>query len=435
MVAKKNHEQFIEDFSQAHAKNGYQVIGQYKNSKIKIAIRCPKHGIWKATPNNLLRGQGCSTCFGKFQKTHEQFVKEFNQTHAGKGYEIVGDYTKAHNKIAIKCPIHGIWENMASKLIGGQGCKKCAGLSLRTQEEFVANFNQVHAKSGYQVVGQYKNSSTKIEIKCPKHGIWKGIPGNLLQGCGCPGCRLDKMSELLSKSHEQFLYEFNQVHAKNGYQLIGQYKNAQAKIEIKCPKHGIWKAVANSTLKGHLCPVCTNRIKTHDHFVEQFNEIHFGKNYEIITAYTKSDKAIEIKCPTHGIWKATPNSLLCGSDCPSCAKGSFKRLEEATFYLFEIIKDRVTYYGFGISNKYKIRKTEHLKNLARGDAQLVNEWLYHFDVGQEALDLETNIKALLKEQNLHHNLGIEGFQKECAKEDGLRLILQEIDRSKALKVA
>lgn len=60
-------------------------LEKYSGSTTPILHRCLKHNVtWKISPNNALKGKGCSICRSeklrtKFLKTHEQYVEELGQ--------------------------------------------------------------------------------------------------------------------------------------------------------------------------------------------------------------------------------------------------------------------------------------------------------------------------------------------------------------------
>ena len=57
-----------------------------------------------------------------------------------------------------------------------------------TQEEFILRANEVHKnKYDYSKV-EYKTSHDKVIIKCPKHGEFEQLPYDHLHGHGCPSC-------------------------------------------------------------------------------------------------------------------------------------------------------------------------------------------------------------------------------------------------------
>jgi G:T-mismatch repair DNA endonuclease (very short patch repair protein) len=52
---------FISQSNKIH-NNKYTYVEEYKGSHTSIGIKCPKHGIFKQTPNSHLRGRGCPEC-------------------------------------------------------------------------------------------------------------------------------------------------------------------------------------------------------------------------------------------------------------------------------------------------------------------------------------------------------------------------------------
>ena len=59
---KDTKQQFIEKAKKVHGdKYNYSLV-DYKGSKEKIKIVCPKHGIFEQTPCNHLKGCGCKLC-------------------------------------------------------------------------------------------------------------------------------------------------------------------------------------------------------------------------------------------------------------------------------------------------------------------------------------------------------------------------------------
>lgn len=59
------------------------------------------------------------------------------------------------------------------------------GLSKKyNKDEFVRRANLVHNNIYDYSLSDYKNSRDKIDIICPKHGIFRQMPYNHLQGKG-----------------------------------------------------------------------------------------------------------------------------------------------------------------------------------------------------------------------------------------------------------
>ena len=140
-------------------------------------------------------------------KSHNDFVnivKDKNPT-----VEIVGIYTKAQERIAVRCKECGYeWSPKAYSLIQGHSCRYCSAkrraknnsgkTGLKTQEQFLFEMSKAHPT--ISVVGKYINSHTDIKCTCTvcRHS-WKAKPYSLLQGHGCPRC---------AKSGTSFMEQF-----------------------------------------------------------------------------------------------------------------------------------------------------------------------------------------------------------------------------------
>ena len=79
---KKTTEQFIKDASLIHDNKYLYDLLDYKKGVVKVDIICKTHGVFKQTPNNHLRGQGCKKCasesnMGGFGRT--DYIKRANE--------------------------------------------------------------------------------------------------------------------------------------------------------------------------------------------------------------------------------------------------------------------------------------------------------------------------------------------------------------------
>ena len=134
----KTTKQFIEESKIIHGdKFDYSLVNYFDN-QTKIDIICSIHGIFKQTPNNHLRGQGCFKCSHK--KINEintsnitDFIEISNKKHHNKyDYSLVY-YKHGNIKIKIICPIHGTFEQTPNAHKKGQGCPKCGIIKNRLQ--------------------------------------------------------------------------------------------------------------------------------------------------------------------------------------------------------------------------------------------------------------------------------------------------------------
>jgi hypothetical protein len=245
-------EEFIKKSKEVHGdKYDYSKL-EYKNSTTKVCITCPNHGDFFQTPNNHLRGQGCSRCCGGIKSTTENFIKKAREVHGDKYDYSKVEYKNSTTKVCIICPNHGDFFQTPSSHLNGKGCSKC-GLRTLTTDWFIGKSIEVHGdKYDYSKV-KYNGTKEKVCIICPEHREFYQTPNSHLQGKGCPRCvstyRLSTEEFIeKSKSVHNCLYDYSKV----------DYKNSYTPVEIFCKIHGYFSQTPNSHLSGSGCPKCNN---------------------------------------------------------------------------------------------------------------------------------------------------------------------------------
>jgi Zn finger protein HypA/HybF involved in hydrogenase expression len=143
--------------------------------------------------------------------TNIEFIERAKNIHENKyDYSIV-NYIDNSTKIKIICPEHGIFEQKPKDHLNGQGCPKCAKKYKPTSDEFIQNVNKIHNnKYDYSLVN-YVGNKIKIDIICPKHGIFSQTPHNHIYGQGCPKCKQPKgeikINQFLIKNNLNYEYQ------------------------------------------------------------------------------------------------------------------------------------------------------------------------------------------------------------------------------------
>jgi len=229
MIAKKHYrngcrycireKRFIENSSKIHnRKYNYSKV-DYTNNKTKVSIICPKHGIFKQTPEAHLYGQGCPNCK---VLDKDQLLNKINIKHGNKygGLDKI-IYKNASTKFKLLCPKHGEFDVCPKNL---NGCKKCANekLSLDT-ESFIEKSSIIHNnKYDYSLV-DYINNKTPVKIICKKHGTFEQKPNDHLSGHGCRYCKISSGEELISNIlnglNISFIREYKFHNCKNNRSL------------------------------------------------------------------------------------------------------------------------------------------------------------------------------------------------------------------------
>jgi hypothetical protein len=191
-------ETFIEKCKKIHSNKYDYSLVEYKNTRSKVKIICPVHGIFEQNAGSHLLGYGCSKC-GRdvIRKSTQELVEQLKQLYGDYyNYSLV-EWSGRENKIKIICPKHNIQEiNTRYALRGNMCCKECYFDTRRlTQEQFLEQAKKIHGNSFDYSKSVYKNATTPIIIKCSKGHTFKMKPQmHLYNCCGCPICMSEKHS-------------------------------------------------------------------------------------------------------------------------------------------------------------------------------------------------------------------------------------------------
>lgn len=254
------------------------------------------------------------------------FLEKFREIHGDKFNYKESIYVNTTTKINIRCDIHGIFKQAPKQHYLGQGCSKCHKDSLKlTREEFVKKSNIKHGDKYDYSDSIYINSRTKLNIICKIHGEFEMQPNNHLNGQGCNICAGVKQIDT-----NKFISNSIKIHNNQYFYGKSIYVNSNSKIIITCKKHGDFSQRAGSHLSGNGCPKCyKNTLKTNMDYIEDINKKH---NY--IYDYSKVDykgslSKVLIICKIHGEFNQLAQAHLSGSGCPKCKRSKGENLIEA----------------------------------------------------------------------------------------------------------
>ena len=321
---------------------------------------------------------------------------------------LLGHYLGMHKKTLFKCNECGNeWLAAPYHIIGGRGCKKCghkktANALTLTNDEFISRLKVLHPT--IEPLEEYAGSNTKIKCKCKKCGaIWATKPHGLLgkNKNGCPKCAIKKLSDLFSKTNEQFIKEFKEK--TKDIIVLGNYINSKTKIKFKCKRCNYeWYATPNSMLKKASCPSCS---KSGTSYVEQFILLSLrkilGKANVLSRKKEVISKELDIYLPDYKI-----------------------AIEYGSWYWH---KNRIK----GDNEKYKLCKNKEIeliriydycKNECRDTKDV---WYYNVYLGDRIEDLLSLVKRILGRIKVKYDYN---ELKESAKE------ISELAQLKSLKM-
>lgn len=192
-------------------------------------------------------------------------------------------------------------------------------MKKKTQEEFVKEvYNLV--KEEYTVLGDYKNTNTKIKFRhntC--NNEYYATPNKFLQGRRCPYCKGKRITETNSKTQDQFIKEVYDL-VGDEYSVLEKYTNNKIKIKMKHNKCGFeYYVKPNYFLGGTRCPKCAKKLR---YDTKLFNDKVYelvGNEYSILEDYTNSKTKIKFR---HNIcnneYYVAPYKFVQGNRCPYC---------------------------------------------------------------------------------------------------------------------
>ena len=274
MTKRLTTQDFIEKAKSIHGDRYDYSLSDYKTGHIKLKITCKEHGVFEQSPANHLQGAGCLLCGFKnagqyHKKDTEKFIAEAKAIHGDRYDYSQTQYKGAREKLAIVCPKHGSFEQVAHVHLRGDigaGCEKCS-YEKRAEnarmgfEAFVTRANALHnnfydySKAKFE----FRDVTSAIDIVCPIHGNFKQTPNNHLRGQGCPVCGTKRGADILRKSTDDFINEAKAIH-KDAYDYsLTDYQGAFSDVKIICPIDGIFLQSPTSHLAGTGCPKCSRR--------------------------------------------------------------------------------------------------------------------------------------------------------------------------------
>ena len=126
--------------------------------------------------------------------TTGEWITKANQAHSSYYDYSDVEYTSSNDKVSIKCPKHGSFKQSATNHLKGIGCWECykdrVGESTRhSLQTIIQKSKEIHGEYYDYSKSKHVNYRTPMEIVCPKHGSFFQSPSlHISQKCGCSSC-------------------------------------------------------------------------------------------------------------------------------------------------------------------------------------------------------------------------------------------------------
>lgn len=380
------HEQFGDHFDYSET--------IYTAAKEPVKVTCRKHHkTFAVEARNHLRSKsgGCTECKKEESRLPlKDFIDRAGEIHGAKYDYSRVTYDNLNQKVTIKCPLHGWFDQKAAHHLCGHGCEKCGitkrGISRRAAaEDIIERFKKIHGnKYDYSKV-DYQTYHEPVTIICPitGHGEFRQGPVVHLMGHGCQKCGGNPpltQFEFLRKAHEIHgsRYDYSRV----------EVDGVDQPVEIICGKHESFWQTPYSHLKGANCNRCSDIVpKTREEAIESFRATHGNKYDYSLVDYKNNSTKITVICPEHGPFFPTPVNHRRGRGCPDCASFGFDAMKPGILY-YARIDDviRGTLYKIGITNR---SFDERYRPEDKAKMTLIKTW--EFEDGHKASQREQEI--------------------------------------------
>lgn len=140
----------------------------YVNTKTKVKIICPKHGVFEQIPEKHMSGQGCPMCRLNVKDTKETFIKKARQVHGDLYDYSQVDYINSQTKICIIDKEYGSFMQMPYAHLNGEGhplrkpekcyeTKKKNGTLNSSRPEIIVKYLLIHKFGKNDVLTQYRS--------------------------------------------------------------------------------------------------------------------------------------------------------------------------------------------------------------------------------------------------------------------------------------
>lgn len=196
------------------------------------------------------------------------------------------EYQGPKVKIVVRCKKHGDFSVFPQAFLLGEGCPECGDYTVKTkltQKEFLARIPK-SIKDRYDLSKvKYRGQEVPIEVVCEEHGPWITAPTRLWHNRGCPRCSYDKVGRDRALPKKEFLRRGHKHYGKDYSYKDTKYKSAADDITVWCRKHKKeFTCNAGLHVRGLApCPQCSARNSGPQRKVQDFLQQRLGLDIEV----------------------------------------------------------------------------------------------------------------------------------------------------------
>ena len=296
----------------AQENKGKFLSKHYLGSLYKHKWECAEGHIWETTPSAVRSGYWCPTCAiqNSAEKRKSDFSELISLIISRGGQCLTRNYKNSKTKINIKCEFGHTWETLQGNLKKGHWCPFCAGQGKLSLESMNVLAKERKSKCLSSV---YINANSPLKWQCLNDHIWEAPAGRVKSGAWCLKC---------SGSEKLNLVDFHELAENRGGKCLSkEYINANSKLDWQCSFGHIWSARANHIKRGSWCPLCNveNRNNKRGLGINEMKFLASRFNGKCLSDTYKNNKTkLTWMCSKGHIFERTPSDLQRSRWCPKC---------------------------------------------------------------------------------------------------------------------
>ncbi|MGL5062849.1 MAG: hypothetical protein ACRC62_22975 [Microcoleus sp.] len=325
--AEKAWQAQVEKVKAGFAADGYVLRDEYRNSGQRLKITCKNGHDHEISWSVFRRGGRCGVCSGRV-KPKELCIKAFESC----GYTVLGEYKGTKDPVLVRCEAGHEREITYNSIRLGARCLKCS--KVYVDPDFI---KKTLEENGYEMLEEYKNSSTPMRVKCSNGHEIKCTWDHFKQGHRCAVCAK------MVVTHEDVKAAFE----TRGYTLLSTYKKSKQKLEYICPKSHRRSIVWDSFKAGNGCAECAGMIVHHVDVQTAFE----AEGYTLLSTYKTCDQKLKYICPQSHQHEITWTNFKTGYRCGVCSPGGYSSsLPGRIYYVRFTLPDGCNIWKIGITN-------------------------------------------------------------------------------------
>jgi len=283
-----------------------QIISEYKGDKVEILLKDKYDITHKMLPYNITKGNGL-TLKSAVNKT-DFIQKILNISHPE--LMLVSKYKGADQKIILEDDLGIKYSILFNNLI-----KSKRSISIKSAINKSNAIDKIirSVRTDIKLIDNYSSAKEQLIVtdlygfrhKMSMYGL---IDGNILS-----------FNSVIDKS-EYFDHLYKKINKFN-YLRKSKFSGSKLPMIMNCPNHGDFESTPEKLLSGSMCKLCyrDSRINTLSYFIEKANIIHSNKYDYTKSVYNGFNSRIDIRCPKHGIFNQLVKGHLSGDGCKKCS--------------------------------------------------------------------------------------------------------------------